>query len=202
MKNFRFIALATLICMAMQIQVAQADELSKEEKKAIQEQLDSIMYNEAVKAVNDTMFTLEASRATFKTGYTINVTSSTNFITVKKSKASIQTAFNASISGANGMGGVTVDGTISNYRISTDKKSGDTMVSMSVWRHYGLDVGPWRRNIGYCEYPHFQKRQQGYRRNYAQLQFQQSQAVRHSVAIGKEYRVQRAELVSARIKPV
>ena len=132
MKNFRFIALATLICMAMQIQVAQADELSKEEKKAIQEQLDSIMYNEAIKAVNDTMFTLEASRATFKTGYTINVTSSTNFITVKKGKASIQTAFNASISGANGMGGVTVDGTISNYRISTDKKSGDTMVSMSV----------------------------------------------------------------------
>lgn len=30
------------------------------------------------------------------------------------------------------MGGVTVDGTISNYRISTDKKNGDTMVSMSV----------------------------------------------------------------------
>ena len=141
MKNFRFIALATLICMAMQIQVAQADELSKEEKKAIQEQLDSIMYNEAVKAVNDTMFTLEASRATFKTGYTINVTSSTNFITVKKGKASIQTAFNASISGANGMGGVTVDGTISNYRISTDKKSGDTMVSMSVLG-VGISVPP------------------------------------------------------------
>ena len=90
------------------------------------------MHTEAVKAINDTAFTIEASRVTFRTGYTANVTPSTNFITVNKNKASVQTAFNVPISGPNGMGGVTVEGTVTNYRVTTDKKSGDTMVSMSI----------------------------------------------------------------------
>ena len=89
-------------------------------------------WTEAVKAINDTAFTIEASRVTFRTGYTANVTPSTNFITVNKNKASVQTAFNVPISGPNGMGGVTVEGTVTNYRVTTDKKSGDTMVSMSI----------------------------------------------------------------------
>ena len=132
MRSFRFVALAVLISMAVQAQEVQAHEISEEEEKAIQEQLDSIMHTEAVKAINDTAFTIEASRVTFRTGYTANVTPSTNFITVNKNKASVQTAFNVPISGPNGMGGVTVEGTVTNYRVTTDKKSGDTMVSMSI----------------------------------------------------------------------
>ena len=125
-------ALAILVYMAVQPAVAQTRELTSDEEKALQEQIGKMQYKESVKAVNDTFFTLEADRLTFRTGYTVDVTSSTNFITVDKGRASVQTAFNVPVSGANGMGGVTVDGTVSNYKVTTEERSGDTLVSMSV----------------------------------------------------------------------
>lgn len=132
MKSFRFVALAMLICVAMQMFAQETRELTNEDRKAVEEQLDKLLYGEAVKAVNDTVFTLEAGSVTFKRGYTVNVSSSTNFITVDKGRASVQTAFDVPVSGANGMGGVTVDGNVTNYSVTTDKRSGDTMVSMAV----------------------------------------------------------------------
>ena len=57
MRSFRFVALAVLISMAVQTQFLHAHEVTEEEEKAIQEQLDSIMHTEAVKAINDTAFT-------------------------------------------------------------------------------------------------------------------------------------------------
>lgn len=43
----------------------------------------------------------------------------------------MQVAFNVPFSGPNGIGGVTVQGSVSEYKIQTDKK-GTTQVSMSV----------------------------------------------------------------------
>jgi len=43
----------------------------------------------------------------------------------------VQVAFNVPFSGPNGLGGITVDGNASNYKVKTDKK-GNIHVSMNV----------------------------------------------------------------------
>ena len=67
----------------------------------------------------------------FKYGTTAFVSPNTNFVAVKGNKAVVQVAFNIPISGPNGLGGITVNGNISGYKQTTDKK-GNISVSMNV----------------------------------------------------------------------
>lgn len=106
-------------------------KLTKEERKAMQQQMDSVLNAEAVQAIADSAFTLEADYVVFKNGERVFVTSNTNFVSVDKRRATVQIAFNIPSGGLNGMGGVTVDGYMNNYRTSTDKK-GSTWVKAYV----------------------------------------------------------------------
>lgn len=69
---------------------AQERELTKAEKKALQERIDSLQYVEAERAVNDRAFTLEADQVIFKYGQTAYVASNTNFVSVKDDRAVVQ----------------------------------------------------------------------------------------------------------------
>jgi hypothetical protein len=66
-----------------------------------------------VAAVRNQDFVLEAQTVQFKNGATVFVNSSTNFISVKGNRAVVQISPSNFASGPNGVGGVTVDGTIS-----------------------------------------------------------------------------------------
>ena len=71
--------------------VAQDEQtLSRKERKAIQEQLDSLKFVQAVNAIDSRQFTLEAERVVFKRGQTAYVTSNTNFVSVVGDKAVVQ----------------------------------------------------------------------------------------------------------------
>lgn len=105
--------------------------LSREEKKVLQEKLDSLLSIEAERAVKEKAFTLEADRVLFKYGHTAYVNSNTNFVSVQGDKAAVQIAFNVPLSGLNGLGGVTVDGTVSDYETKKDKE-GNLLVTMNV----------------------------------------------------------------------
>ena len=59
------------------------------------------------------------------------VNSNTNFVSVKDNHAVVQVAFNIPISGPNGLGGVTVEGTFTGYDLKKDKK-GNLSLSMNV----------------------------------------------------------------------
>lgn len=120
-----------LSAMARNIQAQETKEPTKEEKKALQERLDSLQYEEALKAVNAKEFTLEADQVVFKYGQTAYVSSNTNFVSVMGEDAVVQVAFNIPFSGPNGLGGVTVDGTVSGYDPKVDKK-GNLSLSMNV----------------------------------------------------------------------
>ena len=74
---------------------------------------------------------LEADQVSFKSGSTAQVSSNTNFVAVQGDKAVVQVAFDIPVSGPNGLGGVTVSGSTSDYRQSVDKK-GNIRVSMNV----------------------------------------------------------------------
>lgn len=106
-------------------------ELTKAERKALQQQIDSLQHVEAAEAVADSMFTLEADHVVFKYGQRAYVTSTTNFVAVKKDRATVQVAFNVPVAGPNGMGGVTVDGVVSDYHMSTDRH-GNLTTTMNV----------------------------------------------------------------------
>lgn len=103
----------------------------KKEQQAVQDRIDSAYWAESLTAINDTTFTLEADKVIFKYGQIAYVNSNTNFVSVNKHDAVVQVAFNVPFSGPNGIGGVTVQGSMSGYKVSTDKK-GTTTVSMSV----------------------------------------------------------------------
>ena len=128
MRKLVSVMMIVLSVMAGHIQ---AQELTRAEKKALQERLDSLLFVEAEQAINDKEFTLEADQVVFKYGQTAYVSSNTNFVSVKGENAVVQVAFNIPASGFNGLGGITVDGTVSGYEIRKDKK-GNISVSMNV----------------------------------------------------------------------
>ena len=72
-----------------------------------------------------------AERVEFKRGQFVYVTPSTNFVSMKGDRATIQLAFNTAAAGPNGIGGITVDGSASNIEMKTDKK-GNVTFSMMV----------------------------------------------------------------------
>ena len=74
---------------------------------------------------------LEADKVEFKRGETVFVNSNTNFVSVADDKSVVQVSFNVPVSGPNGIGGITLDGNISNYKQKQDKK-GNISISMNV----------------------------------------------------------------------
>ena len=98
----------------------------KAAKKAAEEAELSAKYALAVKALEAQDFVLEATRVEFKRGRSEYVSSTTNFVSLKDGKATVQLATNSVISGPNGMGGITVEGNASNIESKTDKKGNIT----------------------------------------------------------------------------
>lgn len=132
MKNLILLIAAIIIgTVSAYAQNGEGRKLTKKERKAMEARMDSLMHATAEKAVDDTAFVLEADRVTFKRGYTAHVTPTTNFIAVCGGEAAVQVAFNVPWPGFNGLGGITVEGDISKYKKTKDKK-GNVYIEMSV----------------------------------------------------------------------
>lgn len=106
-------------------------QLTKAEQKRLQQQIDSLQHEEAVQALRDSAFTLEAKTVVFKYGQRAYVMSHSNFVRVDKGTATVQVSFNVPVAGPNGMGGVTLEGNIGQYELTTDKR-GNTYLSFNV----------------------------------------------------------------------
>ena len=92
---------------------------------------DSIASVQARAALQNQDFVLEADNVTFRSGSTVFVNSSTNFISVKGNRAVVQISPSNFASGPNGVGGVTVDGVISGQQVKQGK-DGRITFSMNV----------------------------------------------------------------------
>lgn len=98
----------------------------REMRKRMEAVQDSIDYVNAVHALENLDFVLEADRLVFKRGETAYVTSTTNFISLADADAVVQVApFNGG--GPNGVGGITLEGRASNIKLKTDKKGNNTL---------------------------------------------------------------------------
>ena len=93
---------------------------------------DSIAFVQAVEALRTGSWALEASNITFNNGVTRFVTSSTNYVAVNAGEGTVQTAFNnTNITSPNGLGGVTLEGSVWGERMGTDD-DGNIFYSCSI----------------------------------------------------------------------
>ena len=99
--------------------------------RAEEEVQDMVAYQQAVQALKNKQFVLEANQVVFRNGMSAFVTSNTNFVLMNGNRATVQTAFNTPYPGPNGIGGVTVDGNSSDMKMNIDKK-GNVNCSFSV----------------------------------------------------------------------
>jgi len=103
----------------------------REAQKAAQEAYNNALFEQAVKAIQENDFVLEADRIEFKRGTPVYVSANTNFVSMKEKRATVQLAFNGPYAGPNGIGGITVEGLATNIEMRTVKK-GDVLFTMMV----------------------------------------------------------------------
>jgi hypothetical protein len=116
-----------------------AQELNKKEQRQLQKELKKEQQAEemALKAqmvglmVEYQRFVLEADRLKDKRGTTVNVSSTLNFIAVDSLAGVLQVGSNAYV-GMNGVGGITIEGQVSNYEYSFNEKNGTYNVSYYI----------------------------------------------------------------------
>mgnify|MGYP000113404995 CR=1 FL=1 len=84
----------------------------------------------AKKSINQMDFVLEGSQIQLRSGANFFVNTNTNFIMVQGNQATIQVA-SLQGAGANGLGGITVEGTVSNLKYSVSN-NGNVNLSMMV----------------------------------------------------------------------
>lgn len=87
MKNLTWMMAMFLLMLAGSAAAQEEKELTKAEKKALQERIDKYLHDEAEEALNNRAFTLEADQVIFKYGQTAHVTANTNFVSVKDDHA-------------------------------------------------------------------------------------------------------------------
>lgn len=139
-KIIYFIAMALLCSMTLPLQAQEsngkaaekaAKKAEKEAKKAAEKAAQEALFQQALLAINNKDFVLEADRVEGKRGQFVYVSSNTNFVAVKDDEATVQLALNGAFSGPNGVGGITVEGKTSKVEIEQDKK-GNVSFSMVV----------------------------------------------------------------------
>lgn len=103
---------------------------SAEERK-ISAVVDSLASVQARAAFADQDFVLEAESVTFRNARTVYVNSGTNFISLKGDRAVVQISPSNAAPGPNGVGGITVEGSVSGLQVRTDSQ-GRTVLTMNV----------------------------------------------------------------------
>ncbi len=133
----KFIALVALVLVGASTMLCAQDSRKAErdaeraQRKAQEQAADMAAYQEAIQALKAKEFVLEANQVIFRNGQNSFVTSNTNFVLVNGQKGTVQIAFNTPYPGPNGIGGVTVDGTVSDMQMNMDKR-GNVNCSFSI----------------------------------------------------------------------
>ena len=149
MKRIAFLGVLSLLFCAASLETsAQDKKLTRKEKEAawraerlrkraaeerIEQHNDSILYLQAIAAIKEGSWALEASNITFDNGVTNFVTESTNFVSVDGGTGTVQTALNNSnIYSPNGLGGITLEGRVDDETLQIDRY-GNIYYSFSIF---------------------------------------------------------------------
>jgi len=120
------------------------NETKKERKERIKkdhEIVDSIFHLKAINAIEDGYFVLQATQVRNNYGhYEMGLNDNTNFMLMQGDKGIFQVAYNTMNAGANGLGGITLHGRISNKNIRYDKSGNAIFTYTMVGRRMNASV--------------------------------------------------------------
>lgn len=119
-----FIAMAVAVLLSSVCSPAYAGTKNGESQ-------DSLLFAQTVKMLNEGEFVIETDRIIMPDGTSVMVSSITNFISVQGGNAVIQVSPLMNASGANGVGGLTVEGSVGKVSTDTDKR-GNFIMNMTV----------------------------------------------------------------------
>lgn len=126
------VSASTLMYAQSSSETRQAERKAQREAQKAREKAENERnYAIAVQALKEGKFVLEVDQLVFKRGRSAFVSSTTNFVLMDGEHASVQIAANNALAGPNGIGGITVDGSRKEMKITTDKK-GNVNCSFSV----------------------------------------------------------------------
>ena len=135
------VSASTLMYAQSSSETRQAERKAQREAQKAREKAENERnYTIAVQALKEGKFVLEADQLVFKRGRSAFVSSTTNFVLMDGEHASVQIAANNALAGPNGIGGITVDGSRKEMKITTDKK-GNVNCSFSVQVYITLTNG-------------------------------------------------------------
>ena len=128
-KDMKGMIIALMLALTAGVSASGAVPQDRQTRRAMQAYEDSVRFAATVETMKNMDFVLEADRLVLKRGENVLVTSMTNFVSVKDDRAVIQVA-PFSGPGVNGVGGVTVDGRISEVDFRVSRKGA---VSLSMY---------------------------------------------------------------------
>ncbi|KIO44056.1 MULTISPECIES: DUF4251 domain-containing protein [Porphyromonadaceae] len=139
MKRLLFLlAMATFLFydFSLQAQTKTKQEIKAERKahrqamrahnKMVRQLQNEIAYQNALQALKNNSWALQANTLYNNYGMPMSVTNNTNFIAMDRNRVSLQLAFNGFNPGPNGLGGITVTGWPSSIHQRIDKKGNVT----------------------------------------------------------------------------
>lgn len=106
----------------------QVESLKRRRKEVSEFQID---HNASATALEERKFVLEADRIVFKYGQSVYVNSNTNFISLFDDEAAVQISPMNAHPGFNGLGGITLDGSTSDVKVTRDRKN-NIRLSMNI----------------------------------------------------------------------
>lgn len=130
MKNILFFSMILLLASCGSAMTPE-EKAAQAQKQAAEDALNQVQYDQAIAALDNKTFVLEAERVDFKRGAFQYVNSTTNFVSVDGDNATIQLALNGPAPGVNGIGGITVEGKATDIKKTVDKK-GNVTYNMHV----------------------------------------------------------------------
>ena len=121
-----------------------ANETKKERKERIKKGkdiVDSVFHLKAARAARDQYFVLQATQVNNGRGFfELGLNDNTNFLLMQGDKGIFQVAFNNMDAGMNGLGGVTLHGSIQNFKMKEEKNGNTTIAYPVVGRRMNASV--------------------------------------------------------------
>jgi hypothetical protein len=136
MKTILFVFVFAFVFVNTYGQNQEKKKLTRKERKELRLRLKEEKIRLIDSAINNRQYVLEADYIMNKKGESFSVSSNINFVCIDSSKATFQFGSTYLI-GLNGIGGVTVEGDITSYKV-TKRKSGSYYIRISVSSSVGF----------------------------------------------------------------
>ncbi len=131
------LTLAILISITVSYSQETKQKLTREQKKELKAQQEEAQRQLVTQLITDRRFVLEAYQLRNKQGNSVNVNSNINFILIDSVEAVFQFG-SAQMVGVNGVGGLTIEGTVSKWETTFREKSGSYFIRLTLSSRSGF----------------------------------------------------------------